>query len=295
MECEYCKKQFSTKSNLKLHIKTAKYCLQLRQNAEEINNFQCEFCKTTFNRKSHLNTHIEKCKEKETFNYNQKIVELNTQFETKINEMKKQYDLQITKLENNNKDLQKQLKDLTEKAIEKAINKPTYDQRTTTNSSIKNIDNRTLNMVPMNLTQESILKALEEKFTENHLMQGQKGLADFFIENVLISSDGKYLMKCTDPSRRNFIYIDETGSIQKDINADKFTKMINGPVKKVSKKIYDDLYDRYTNNYNVDEENEETENDEDRVNYATDKLVEITSLKKDNSEFVKRLVPPLSN
>lgn len=73
--------------------------------------------------------------------------------------------------------------------------------------------------------------------------------------------------------------------------------MINGPVKKVSKKIYDGIYDRYTNNYNTDDEVEieDKETDEDRINFATDKLVELTSLKSDNSEFVKRLVSPLTN
>jgi hypothetical protein len=208
------------------------------------------------------------------------------------------YELRISEYRNEIVNLQTQIKEITEKTIQKAIDKPTYDQRSTTNSNNKMIDNRTLNMIPMNLTQEYLLKTLEDKFTENHLMQGQKGLADFFVEYVLISQDGKYLMKCTDPSRKTFIYIDNEGRIQKDVNADKFTRMINGPVKKVSKKIYDDIYDRYSNNYNPDEdidELDEKETDEDRINFATDRLVELTNLKTDNSEFVKRLVSPLTN
>jgi hypothetical protein len=47
--CDYCQKEFSTKGNLKLHQKTAKYCLNLRNKEIEENNkehlvsFQCQY------------------------------------------------------------------------------------------------------------------------------------------------------------------------------------------------------------------------------------------------------------
>ena len=88
--------------------------------------------------------------------------------------------------------------------------------------------------------------------------------------------------------------------MQKDVNAQRLTKMISDPVKKVTKKIYEDIQDRYFNNYNPDEDEEEEkeeeaqEVDEEKLNFVTDRVIEITSLKKDNNEFVKNLIPPLT-
>jgi hypothetical protein len=95
------------------------------------------------------------------------------------------------------------------------------------------------------------------------------------------------MLKCTDPARKVFIYLDEEGKIQKDIGADKFIDLIEEPVKKASKQIYLNIQDRYEN---PDDEEDGYEVDEDRLNYATQKLVEISNLKSDNGEFMKRII-----
>ena len=47
-KCEYCNKIFSNKSNLKIHIKNAKYCIKMRDNYNQQKEFICEYCQKYF-------------------------------------------------------------------------------------------------------------------------------------------------------------------------------------------------------------------------------------------------------
>lgn len=60
MECQYCKKILSTKSILKTHQQTAKYCLK-KQCKEIKGKFLCELCKKDFQTKAHLYNHSNIC------------------------------------------------------------------------------------------------------------------------------------------------------------------------------------------------------------------------------------------
>jgi uncharacterized Zn-finger protein len=62
MECEFCKKEFSTKTNLSTHQKTAKYCLELQ--GKENEKFKCEFCIKLFTSNKRLFDHHQICKDK---------------------------------------------------------------------------------------------------------------------------------------------------------------------------------------------------------------------------------------
>jgi len=63
MECEFCKKIFSTKGNLSSHQKTAKYCLELQGKLIET-SFNCDYCNKDFTQRTSLNDHLNVCKEK---------------------------------------------------------------------------------------------------------------------------------------------------------------------------------------------------------------------------------------
>jgi hypothetical protein len=58
--CEFCKKDFKTISSLNYHQKTAKFCLNLRNQTN--NNFNCELCLKTFTTKDKCKNHYIKCK-----------------------------------------------------------------------------------------------------------------------------------------------------------------------------------------------------------------------------------------
>jgi hypothetical protein len=296
MECEYCKKKFSSRGVLNNHQKSAKYCLKLREE-EVINNYLCEFCSSAFSRKHHLENHSKICKHKF---YNELQIKLEENQKLHEKDVEK-YKENITKLENyickleeQNQNLQNQIKELATIAIEKP-NK-TINNNNNSNSNNKTIDNRTVNMVPFNLTQEKVLDIMKDKFQEQHLLRGQEGLADFFVENILITPEKKFLYKCADPSRNHFIFVDEEGKVQKDINAKHLTHIINEPVKQRTREIYQECADRYFDNidYN-DEDNDGTDTTEaDKLNYIGDKVVEIASLKNNNTKFVKGLIPSLT-
>jgi len=61
MECEYCNNVFKTTSSLKLHKKTAKYCLA-KQNILPVEEYICTFCNISFTLKSSLHKHLRICK-----------------------------------------------------------------------------------------------------------------------------------------------------------------------------------------------------------------------------------------
>jgi hypothetical protein len=60
MKCEFCGNEFSNKTTLNSHQKTAKYCLELRN--EQVTLYSCEHCKKGFTKPFHLQRHQEICK-----------------------------------------------------------------------------------------------------------------------------------------------------------------------------------------------------------------------------------------
>jgi len=282
MECEYCNKIFKTKGILKNHQQTTKYCLKIRNEKNE--KWKCNYCEKNFTSKQTLESHFEKCVNKVIF-YEKDLTIKNLNNEIEMlqkfhgNELIQKDKIIKEKDELINK-LQEQIKELASLAIEKPSNNNHIINNTSNQNSNKMIDNRTLNMIPLDLNQENLKKTLEEKFTENHLINGQKGVAQFFVDNILVSEDNKYMIKCTDPSRKMFIYLDSEGKVHKDINAFKLTHIISDPVIDISHKLVNELPDKYPN-------------DTDRVDFAMNKFVEIVNIKTDNNEFIKNLIPPL--
>jgi len=276
--CEYCNKSFKTKGNLKTHIENARYCLNLRnENLNDSN--QCEFCNKKFSSKSRLDLHRSKCRSKDL---HYRFQELQNKYNESLRlweEKLKSKDEQLKKTEEKMNDLQNQIIELLASNIDKPTN-ITFNNNNN-NSTNKIIDNRVLNMVPFTLTQEEIQKTLEEKFTENHLYNGQKGLAQFCVDNILTKEEDKLMMKCTDPSRKIFIYLDRDGRICKDINASRFTNIIYEPAVNVSNKIYNRIPDLHPGEL-------------DRQDHSLNKFLEIVNIKRDNNEFVKNLIPDLS-
>ena len=60
--CEFCGTKFGCSNSLKLHIKTAKYCLKKRgELATTTQQHKCEYCGFTCLRKCTLSNHLKKC------------------------------------------------------------------------------------------------------------------------------------------------------------------------------------------------------------------------------------------
>jgi hypothetical protein len=279
MECHYCQKVFGTKGNLKTHQETARYCLSSRSSINE--KFKCNYCDKLLSSKQILELHMEKCAGKVI--YDEKDIQIKS-----LQIILKDKDEQIKEYRDHIKGLLSQLKELTTHAIENPGNiSYVQNNKTIQSNSIKNVENMTLNMVPMNISQENLVKVIEEKFTETHLLKGQQGLAKFMIDNVLITPDKKYLMKCTDPSRRIFIYLDDNGNIVKDVNANNLTEIISKPLIETSGKIFLSIEEKAYDKDNKDEAKDY------RYKMAHDGFTQIKEINSSNSEFVKNLIPPL--
>ena len=127
-QCNYCNHNFKNQSSLNYHIKTAKYCLKLRNQPITKNNiFNCIYCKKEFEYKNSMNRHIKICKRKESYYLDNNIHKLEEQkniYENKLEAQKKMYesklDKQIKMYENIEKKYENQLKEQKE-SYEKQI------------------------------------------------------------------------------------------------------------------------------------------------------------------------------
>jgi len=69
MDCQYCKRTFSNKSNLSNHQNTAKYCLTIQgkikiKKDKKVIHLKCSGCYKEFKQKGNLNRHYKSCIEK---------------------------------------------------------------------------------------------------------------------------------------------------------------------------------------------------------------------------------------
>ena len=246
LNCEYCKKEFQSKSVLARHQKTAKYCIKLQQNINtniESISYKCSFCSKTYTSNENLLKHSKNCLEKLKSIISEKE-EIILDLEGEVAQLKEENRMIEIKTEKSM--LEKQTKHL-QSTVDEIAKQP----RTTNNNKI-------LITTPLDLSKESVKTAIDAGFSHEHLALGQKGVAQFAYNNILKDSDGKLKYVCTDPSRQIFQYKSNDGKIQKDIRATKLTKAIlNGDIKQTSHKIaWDNMKDgnneifmEYTNYY----------------------------------------------
>jgi len=111
--CEFCKKEFSSKGNLKVHQKTTKYCLSLQ--GKSIKIFDCEYCLKTLTTQQNLQEHLLICKEKikiESENMSEKMKKSIDRLERKIEKTREDYEEKMEKQKKEHKEeLEKQKKE----------------------------------------------------------------------------------------------------------------------------------------------------------------------------------------
>jgi hypothetical protein len=213
MKCRFCKNEFSSKTSLNHHQKTAKYCLKLQGKYTEF-KLKCPGCDKSFTRKYELNRHIITCKK----SYSQ----INNEHEQTIKHQK----ILINQYLSTIKDLQLQisvLQDKLENVAIKAVQKPTSINNT------KNIQiNNFLKSAPP-LT-DQVLKDNVENLTLDHHVQGAEGYAKYALEFPF-----KGRIVCVDVSRDKIKYKDGEGNVVDDVG---FRKMMMKLCKELYQKSY---------------------------------------------------------
>ena len=258
MECEFCKKVFSSKSNLCAHQNTAIFCLELQGKQPDEKGFNCEFCNKKYAQKKGLILHVNTCKEKVKKSQDEKQNEhliLVKQLELEISKLK-QIEKDSIKKVTDEKDsyYQEKLREKNEYIIKLELKLEKFEDTVTniatstthvleakavkaahaatTNNTTLNT-NITVNNV-LNLSQEHVKKVLSERLNYNVVYAGQAGLATFVFDNILKDSTGKLIYRCVDASRQMFEFIDENGETVRDMKAEKLTQsLLKGDVIKL--------------------------------------------------------------
>jgi hypothetical protein len=282
-KCEFCSKEFTTRTNLNTHQKTAKYCLE--KQGIVLNNFICEYCNKPFS-KQRLNEHVLLCKKKKD-KYTEDIMKQFEECKLKLLER----DAQIAEKERQIRELREML-DMANNTIAEIAKQPKINNNNTTNikgnQTIKNIlsDYKTYDE---QTDYERILSIAKDADMEKYFWRGQKGLAQFCVEHIAKTQDGKMIICCTDPSRGRFKHVNDKNELCEDIDARSFTSKISEPIKEVVEEVHNNIQK------GIDDKLTDEECDPNflssKKNLALEKYIQIKNIDNNlyNKEYKKEL------
>lgn len=182
MECEFCKKIYSTKSNLTRHKQICKKAVVLRP------IYICTGCNNIYKSVAMLNKHCTNC----ILYVKQEYAKLLEEKDAEKDKIIEEKDKIIAEKDKIIADIAKQPRNVTNN---------TDARRTTINSVINNL------MPLEELDEDYIREQIQENLTANHVYDGQKGIANFTAEHLAIDKrTKKRTLVCTDPSRGTFCY-----------------------------------------------------------------------------------------
>ena len=188
-QCSFCKKSFSSKSNLRTHMNTAKYCIDNRPTTSLKIVFKCEGCEDELSSKQTLENHKAKCmyliQKKRDDDHSKQIANL----EKIISEKDKHI---------------KELEGKLENIALKAVSRPTVINSNTDNRIQQTINN----LIPIT---DDHLKEQAQFLTLDHIKQGALGYANFACDYAL-----KDRITCVDVSRRKVKYKNQDGLVITD-------------------------------------------------------------------------------
>ena len=216
MFCEYCNTEFKTISSLNNHKRNAKYCLKLQNKEnkenEKVKENKCIYCSKTFSEK-YLKIHVSKC-----INYFEiKIEELKKEIKNKEEEFKKvliEKDNEIIKLKVENSFLQNEHNLFINSYKEDRDHIKELSKAPTIINNSHSINNMLINPIIENIPK--IKEKIEHNLNINHIIEGQKAIANFAVNNILKDDNGNITYVCTDPSRGFFKFLNENNAIVKD-------------------------------------------------------------------------------
>lgn len=205
MECTYCKNTFKSKSSLKHHQKTARYCLKVR--GIKTTQFICSSCDKTFSSNYNLSVHIVSCSQSK----------VSIQLKEKLDKTEQHLEQIMFILEQKDdviKDLKKHIKELEdrlENVAIKAVSRSTTTNQTQINNYIQKLE----------LTTDEYINEQVPKLTIEHIKKGPKGYAEYALKHPLNNR-----IICVDYSRRKIKYKDKNGNLITDPEMSKITQKL---------------------------------------------------------------------
>jgi len=253
--CNFCNVVLKNKYNLQIHQLNNKKCLQIQDIKEKDkmkkDNELIRINKDNIKKEKEINKLLISLKEKDNL------------LKEKDKALKDKEE-HILKLEEQIKELQNNIKDIAIKSVSTPKTSNTINQ------------NKYLFLTPFNLTKEEIKEKIEKNFTKDHFMNGQKGVADFTYNNLLLDENKQLNYFCSDTSRKFFCYKDVNGELKKDIKTKMLTNFIADDIIIKSNNIYNNaLADK---NIKLD-----------ACHKYLIKKFDILNMKNDNNEFTATL------
>ncbi len=273
--CEFCNADLCNMYTLKTHKLTNRNCIEIQKMTNTIDIISCEFCDKSFNSKIQLNTHINSSKICKI------IQKLKENHKEEINQVKENHKEEINQLKEKNFHLHEQiikLETLNE------IYKKNYDKPNTvnnTNSNNINSNNKYLFVNNFALIDDidKIKDIIDNKLSDVHVINGQKGIAKFALESIITDESGNLDYICSDPSRNVFKYKNNEGIIEKDLKALKLTNaLISAGINSKSTNIAINLWTKDNGETSIA-----------KFETFQPKLQEIITMKNNNTSFRNEL------
>lgn len=284
--CEFCKATFVHKGSLTVHLKSAKYCLQM-QGKESETQYCCSFCQKTFTSKTNLSVHLDGCTDRICHEYETKLSNVVEQYETKLKSSAEQYEDKIQSLIEENRKLSAEKQYWIDKfhfqsqyhhdSLIEIAKKPT--------TTVQNRNHNQINIYgALDLSVQNVQSILEKHLTTEVIGDGQVGLANMIHAELLTDKQhNKPLYVCTDTSRNNFMFQNSKGEMVKDIKAHALTSAIVDAG--VGKRAMESISNAF-------------QNDSARMNAYMPKAMEIANLHNQDSKFrgqLSKIAPKVDN
>lgn len=284
MDCEFCKKTFSSKSNLLYHQKSVKYCLEIQGKDNKI--MECEYCSKNFTMKHVLNEHYYSCKEKLKKDYgkgyeneNKKLTEKLCEKETLIAKLTQDKDAAIVKLTQEKDAMIAKLEEKIDSLQKAIIDIASQPKTTHNNHNSNNSSNVTINNRFDIYNTKQIGDVLQKYLTKDVVARGQEGVAIMIGEYLLKGPNGEPLYECTDVARQKFEFINVDGNVETDPKATKLIRSINkSGLCAQTKTASDDLWT-----------NTDGRMDHDKYEVYAGKVTEIMMLENDSTKLRNKL------
>ena len=259
VKCEFCQKDFSSKSILTAHQKTTKYCLEI-QGKTLVEDYKCTYCDKKFTTQTNLKDHGGVCKEKIKKQYEEKIdnhLKTIQKQDLDINKLTLINDENKEKINNMTNDIKQRDRDrevlnqIISKLESKLENyeKRLFDMASRPNTTNNNNNNKTvvINNTNLPLTNE-VLRQCATTFTIDHA-KNINGITRHLTESL------EDHISCTDPSRNVFKYTNEKDEEIVDADLENLLPQYLNALKDENNFFYKEVFDYFkTNNLSLSEQ-----------------------------------------
>jgi hypothetical protein len=236
--CTFCGTRLSSSYKLKHHIKTAKYCLELRQCDTDISDRKtCSDCGYVSPHNFSYNRHLETCSIRKTRLCTEEKTQMQIEHDKEMNELKSKHEIELKVNE------LKVKCDALERQLSGQISHPHV---------VNNIGaqfNITMNLQiahslevlsPFSLLEKKINLLLWTWFKKCTFERGIKGLVDIIVNRILTHEEKQWLISYQ-PDKTTFHRKNDKGEIEIDDRAEMFLESLLPGIKQLVKNHSRDL------------------------------------------------------